>query len=80
MMADLVDDSSIRVLLFRHPEAVARIADRRFAGAATFYRVETEGGADVLVQGRPHDADPGDAVRLALHPRAEPVAYAAEAG
>ncbi|HYR10627.1 MAG TPA: ABC transporter ATP-binding protein [Longimicrobium sp.] len=57
-----------------------RIADRRFAGAATFYRVETEGGADVLVQGRPHDADPGDAVRLALHPRAAPVAYAAEEG
>jgi iron(III) transport system ATP-binding protein len=55
-----------------------RIADRRFAGAATFYRVETEADADVLVQGRPHDADPGDTVRLALHPRAEPVAYAPE--
>ncbi|HEX5869641.1 MAG TPA: ABC transporter ATP-binding protein, partial [Longimicrobium sp.] len=61
-------------------DAIAgRVADRRFAGAATFYRVEVE-GADVLVQGRPHDADPGDTVRLALHPRAEPVAYAPEAG
>jgi ABC-type Fe3+/spermidine/putrescine transport system ATPase subunit len=56
----------------------ARVADRRFAGAATFYRVQTEGGPEVLVQGRPHEANPGDTVRLALHGRAEPVAYAAE--
>jgi iron(III) transport system ATP-binding protein len=57
-----------------------RIIDRRFAGAATFYRVEVEGAADVLVQGRPHEANPDDVVRLALHPRAEPVAYEREDG
>jgi iron(III) transport system ATP-binding protein len=62
------------------PDAIpARVADRRFAGAATFYRVQTEGGPEVLVQGRPHEANPGDTVRLALHGRAEPVAYAEEA-
>ena len=55
-----------------------RVADRRFAGAATFYRVSVEGAPDVLVQGRAHDADPGDTVRLALHARAEPIAYAPE--
>ncbi len=52
-----------------------RVADRRFAGAATFYRVETEDGTAVTVQGPPHEADPGDAVRLALHPRAAAIAY-----
>jgi iron(III) transport system ATP-binding protein len=31
----------------------ARVLDRRFAGAATFYRVAVEGGPEVLVQGRP---------------------------
>ena len=55
-----------------------RVLDRRFAGAATFYRIETADGAEALVQGRPHDAEPGEAVRLELHPRAEPIAYAAE--
>jgi iron(III) transport system ATP-binding protein len=56
-----------------------RVLDRRFAGASTFYRVSVEGGPEVLVQGRPDEANAGDAVSLALHPRAEPVAYAAEA-
>ena len=55
-----------------------QVLDRRFAGAATFYRVQVEGGPEVLVQGRPHQADTGDVVHLALHPRAEPVAYAAD--
>jgi ABC-type Fe3+/spermidine/putrescine transport system ATPase subunit len=55
-----------------------RVLDRRFAGAATFYRVAMEDGREALVQGRPHDANTGEAVRLALHPRAEPIAYAAE--
>jgi ABC-type Fe3+/spermidine/putrescine transport system ATPase subunit len=55
-----------------------RVLDRRFAGAATFYRVTVDGDREVLVQGRPHEADPGATVRLALHPRAEPVAYAPE--
>ncbi|HVH13054.1 MAG TPA: ABC transporter ATP-binding protein [Longimicrobium sp.] len=54
------------------------VLDRRFAGAATFYRVHVEGGPEVLVQGRPHEADAGDAVRLGLHGRALPVAYAPE--
>ncbi len=58
----------------------ARVADRRFAGAATFYRVETESGHEVLVQGRPHEANAGDTVRLALHGRAEPIAYTMEEG
>jgi ABC-type Fe3+/spermidine/putrescine transport system ATPase subunit len=57
----------------------ARVLDRRFAGAATFYRVQVEGGPEALVQGRPHEADAGDVVRIGLHPRAEPVAYAADA-
>ncbi|HEX6036533.1 ABC transporter ATP-binding protein [Longimicrobium sp.] len=56
-----------------------RVLDRRFAGAATFYRVAVDGGPEVLVQGRPHEADAGDVVRLALHGRAQPVAYAPEA-
>ncbi|HEX2080155.1 MAG TPA: ABC transporter ATP-binding protein [Longimicrobium sp.] len=56
-----------------------RVVDRRFAGAATFYRVEMEGGAEVLVQSRANAAAQGSAVSLALHPRAEPVAYAPEA-
>ena len=56
----------------------ARVLDRRYAGSATFYRVALDGGPEVLVQGRPHDANAGDAVRVALHPRAEPVAYRAE--
>jgi iron(III) transport system ATP-binding protein len=56
-----------------------RVIDRRFAGAATFYRVELEGGAEVLVQGRPNAGAPGGSVSLALHPRGEPVAYAPEA-
>jgi ABC-type Fe3+/spermidine/putrescine transport system ATPase subunit len=80
--------ASVRVMV--RPEALelaaggaegalpGRVLDRRFAGAATFYRVTVEGDREVLVQGRPHEADAGDTVRLALHPRAEPVAYAPE--
>jgi iron(III) transport system ATP-binding protein len=91
LAADAPRTAGAAVRLMVRPEALelvaegaadaipARVVDRRFAGAATFYRVETEGGAEVLVQGRPHDANPGHAVRLALHPRAEPVAYAVEA-
>jgi iron(III) transport system ATP-binding protein len=55
-----------------------RVLDRRFAGAATFYRVQVQDGPEVLVQGRPHEADAGDVVHLALHPRAEPIAYAVD--
>jgi ABC-type Fe3+/spermidine/putrescine transport system ATPase subunit len=57
-----------------------RVADRRFAGAATFFRIETGDGTEVLVQGRPHDAEPGEDLRLELQPRAEPIAYAVEEG
>jgi putative spermidine/putrescine transport system ATP-binding protein len=40
-----------------------RVGDRRFAGAASFYRVDTAAG-EVLVQGGPADAAPGDQVRV----------------
>jgi ABC-type Fe3+/spermidine/putrescine transport system ATPase subunit len=40
-----------------------RVIDRRFAGAASFYRVETAAG-EVLVQGGPADAAPGDRVHV----------------
>jgi iron(III) transport system ATP-binding protein len=53
-----------------------RVLDRRFAGASTFYRVEMADGREVLVQGRPDEANAGTAVSLALHPRATPIAYA----
>lgn len=56
-----------------------RVLDRRYAGSATFYRVALDGGPEVLIHGRPHEASAGDAVRVALHPRAEPVAYPVEA-
>ena len=60
------------------PGAVpGRVADRRFAGAATYFRIAVD-GADVLVQGRPRDAAPGDAVGLVLRDGAAPVAYAAD--
>jgi iron(III) transport system ATP-binding protein len=77
--------TAVRVMV--RPEALAfaaegaedalpgRVADRRFAGAATFYRVETAGGEVASVQGAPHDASPGDAVRLVLRPGPAPVAY-----
>jgi iron(III) transport system ATP-binding protein len=55
-----------------------RVLDRRFAGAATYYRVAMEDGREVLVQGRPDEAAAGTPVSLALHPRSIPVAYAAE--
>jgi ABC-type Fe3+/spermidine/putrescine transport system ATPase subunit len=75
----------VRVMV--RPEALAladdagrgpagRVADRRFAGASTFYRVELEGGGWATVQGGPRDAAPGDAVRLALRPHAGAIAYA----
>ncbi|HST58524.1 MAG TPA: ABC transporter ATP-binding protein [Longimicrobium sp.] len=53
-----------------------RVLDRRFAGAATFYRVAIDGGQEVLVQGRLDEAQAGDVVRVSLHGRARPIAYA----
>jgi ABC-type Fe3+/spermidine/putrescine transport system ATPase subunit len=52
------------------------VRDRRFAGATTFYRVDVA-GRDVLAEGRPSDAAPGDAVRVSLA-GAAPLAYGAE--
>ena len=52
------------------------VLDRRFAGAATFYRVGLSDGREALVQGGPADAAPGDSVRLSL--AGEAVAYPAE--
>ncbi|MDB4950904.1 MAG: spermidine/putrescine transporter ATP-binding protein [Gemmatimonadetes bacterium] len=40
-----------------------RVIDRRFAGAASFYRVQTAAG-EVLVQGGPADAAAGEEVRI----------------
>jgi iron(III) transport system ATP-binding protein len=93
MAADAPRTPGAAVRLMVRPEALelagenaasalsGRVLDRRFAGAATFYRVAVDGQREALVQGRPHEADAGDVVRLALHPRAEPVAYAvADAG
>jgi ABC-type Fe3+/spermidine/putrescine transport system ATPase subunit len=57
----------------------ARVLDRRFAGAATFYRVALADGSEALVQGGPADASPGEPVGLALADGAPAVAYPAEA-
>jgi iron(III) transport system ATP-binding protein len=57
------------------PGAVSgTVLDRRFAGAATFFRVGLADGSEALVQGGPSDASPGDAVHLA--PAGPAVAYA----
>jgi ABC-type Fe3+/spermidine/putrescine transport system ATPase subunit len=42
----------------------ATVLDRRFAGAATFFRVGMADGSEALVQGGPSDAAPGDTVHL----------------
>jgi len=55
----------------------ARVLDRRFAGAATFYRVALADGAEALVQGGPADAAPGDAVRLAPADPSHTIAFPA---
>jgi iron(III) transport system ATP-binding protein len=41
------------------------VLDRRFAGAATFFRIELADGSEAIVQGGPTDASPGDTVHLA---------------
>ncbi|HYJ80756.1 MAG TPA: ABC transporter ATP-binding protein [Longimicrobiaceae bacterium] len=45
-----------------------RVLDRRFAGAATFYRLAAEGG-ELLVEGRPGAA--ADGAEVAVEPRGE---------
>jgi iron(III) transport system ATP-binding protein len=42
------------------------VADRRFAGAVTFYRVTLADGAELLVQGGAADAGVGDAVSVRM--------------
>jgi iron(III) transport system ATP-binding protein len=61
-----------------HHAVEARVLDRRFAGAATFYRVALADGSEALVQGGPADASPGEPVRLALAGGVAAVAYPAE--
>jgi hypothetical protein len=51
------------------------IVERRFAGAATLYRVRV-GDVDLSILGRAGDARPGDPVRLRLDPDAVPLAFA----
>jgi len=57
-----------------------RVLDRRFAGAATFYRVELADGSEALVQGGPRDASAGDAARVAPAAAESVLAFPAEAG
>jgi ABC-type Fe3+/spermidine/putrescine transport system ATPase subunit len=57
-----------------------RVADRRFAGAATFYRVELEGGGAAIVQEASGAAEDGAPVRLAPRPGAAGMVYAPEGG
>ncbi len=55
-----------------------RVTDRRFAGAASFYRVALAEGPEITVQGGPRDAAPGDEVAVALADGVVPLAFAAE--
>ncbi len=87
--AALSTDAAVRVMV--RPEALrigpaasvdgaadavdGRVLDRRFAGAATFYRIATDGG-ELLVQGGGSDADQGDAVRVRLRDGESAVAFA----
>ena len=54
------------------------VADRWFAGAATFYRVALAGGGEVLVQGGPAAAARGERVRVRPAEGAEPRLFPAE--
>jgi len=55
-----------------------RVLDRRFAGALSFYRVQLDGGPELLVQGAASDASPGDAVRVGPATGANVLAFAPE--
>ncbi|MBB4637276.1 ATP-binding cassette domain-containing protein [Longimicrobium terrae] len=90
LAADTPRGAGDAVRLMARPEALtladvdepnalgARVLDRRFAGAATFYRVETEAGPELLVQGGPHAARPGERVGICLDESGHTVAFAAE--
>jgi ABC-type Fe3+/spermidine/putrescine transport system ATPase subunit len=56
-----------------------RVADRRFAGAASFYRVSTAAG-EVLVQGGAVDAAPGEEVRVLPADGAAAIVFPPDAG
>ena len=60
-------------------ELEGRVAERRFAGAATFYRLEA-GRAEVTVQGAGGEAEVGEGVYFRPHDDALPVAFPAETG
>jgi iron(III) transport system ATP-binding protein len=55
-----------------------RVLDRRFAGATSFYRVDVEGGPELLAQGSADEAAAGDEVRVAPAPGASLLAFAPE--
>ncbi|HEX2190068.1 MAG TPA: TOBE domain-containing protein, partial [Longimicrobiaceae bacterium] len=59
-------------------ELAGRVLDRRFAGAATFYRVAVD-DAELLVQGEGGEAEAGEAVYLGPRDGARAVAFPAEA-
>ncbi|HEX2204536.1 MAG TPA: ABC transporter ATP-binding protein [Longimicrobium sp.] len=75
----MVRPEALRIFPETHPAdgvLAGAVADRRFAGAATFYRVALPDGAEVTVQAGPGDAAPDTAVRVALAEGAVPLAFA----
>ncbi|HLL48512.1 MAG TPA: ABC transporter ATP-binding protein [Longimicrobiaceae bacterium] len=59
-------------------ELEGEVTERRFAGAATFYRLRAD-GAEVIVQGG-GEAEAGETVYFRPHDDALPIAFPAEAG
>jgi ABC-type Fe3+/spermidine/putrescine transport system ATPase subunit len=53
-----------------------RVLDRRFAGAASYYRVAVDAGGELLVQGGLADAPDGAPARVSLAEGARPLAFA----
>jgi iron(III) transport system ATP-binding protein len=60
-------------------ELEGEVTERRFAGAATFFRLRA-GSAEVIVQGAGGEAEAGEAVYFRPHDDALPIAFPAEAG
>ncbi len=60
-------------------ELEGEVTERRFAGAATFFRLRA-GGAEVVVQGAGGEAEAGETVYFRPHDDALPIAFPAEAG
>lgn len=61
----------------RGVEMQGRVVERRFAGAATFYRLAAD-GEEVLVQGVPGAAEEGDSVLFSPSASASPIAFPPE--